>query len=46
MSVNNIKDVKNVDSENFDYLLAESNFRIESVFRQRNIGAIKHMTIK
>lgn len=36
MSVNNIKDVKNVDSENFDYLLAESNFRIESVFRQRN----------
>ena len=36
MSVNNIKDIKNVDSENFDYLLAESNFRIESVFRQRN----------
>lgn len=35
MSVNNIKDIKNVDSENFDYLLAESNFRIESVFRQR-----------
>lgn len=41
MSVNNIKDVKNVDSENFDYLLAESNFRIESVFRQRNKRVIE-----
>lgn len=41
MSVNNIKDIKNVDSENFDYLLAESNFRIESVFRQRNKRVIE-----
>ena len=36
MTTNNIKDVKTVDAENFDYLLAESNFRIESVFRSRN----------
>lgn len=41
MSVNNIKDVKTVDSENFDYLLAESNFRIESVFRSRNKAVIE-----
>lgn len=41
MSVNNIKDIKNVDSENFDYLLAESNFRIESVFRQKNKRVIE-----
>ena len=41
MSVNNIKDVKNVDSENFYYLLAESNFRIESVFRSRNKAVIE-----
>lgn len=36
MSVNNIKEQKNVDEQNFDYLMAESNFKIESVFRQRN----------
>ena len=36
MSINNIKEVKSVDSENFDYLLADSNFRIESVFKSRN----------
>lgn len=36
MSVNNIKEQKTVDEQNFDYLMAESNFRIESVFRQRN----------
>ena len=41
MSTNNIKDVKTVDSENFDYLLAESNFRIESVFRSRNKAVIE-----
>ena len=41
MSTNNIKDVKTVDSENFDYLLAESNFRIESVFRSRNKAEIQ-----
>lgn len=41
MSVNNIKDVKTVDAENFDYLLAESNFRIESVFRSRNKAVIE-----
>lgn len=40
-SINNIKDVKTVDSENFDYLLAETNFRIESVFRSRNKGIIE-----
>lgn len=40
-SINNIKDVKTVDNENFDYLLAESNFRIESVFRSRNKGIIE-----
>lgn len=43
-SINNIKDVKTVDSENFDYLLAESNFRIESVFRSRNKGIIEPNT--
>lgn len=36
MSINNIKEVKSVDSENFDYLLADSNIRIESVFKSRN----------
>ena len=41
MATNNIKDVKTVDSENFDYLLAESNFRIESVFRSRNKAEIQ-----
>lgn len=40
-SINNIKDVKTVDNENFDYLLAETNFRIESVFRSRNKGIIE-----
>lgn len=40
MATNNIKDVKTVDAENFDYLLAESNFRIESVFRSRNKAPI------
>lgn len=43
-SINNIKDVKTVDSENFDYLLAETNFRIESVFRSRNKGIIEPNT--
>ena len=36
MSINNIKEIKSVDEENFDYLLADSNFRIESVFKSRN----------
>jgi hypothetical protein len=36
MSTNQIKEVKSVDSENFDYLLADSNIRIESVFKSRN----------
>ena len=40
-TTNTIKDVKNVDSENFDYLLAETNFRIESVFRSRNKAIIE-----
>lgn len=40
-TTNTIKDVKNVDSENFDYLLAETNFRIESVFRSRNKAMIE-----
>ena len=40
-SINNIKDVKTVDAENFDYLLAETNFRIESVFRSRNKGIVE-----
>lgn len=41
MSINNIKEVKSVDSENFDYLLADSNFRIESVFKSRNHDPIE-----
>ena len=41
MATNNIKDIKTVDSENFDYLLAETNFRIESVFRSRNKAVIE-----
>lgn len=36
MASNNIKEVKSVDAENFDYLLADSNFRIESVFKTRS----------
>lgn len=36
MSTNQIKEIKSVDSENFDYLLADSNIRIESVFKSRN----------
>lgn len=41
MTTNNIKDVKSVDDENFDYLLAETNFKIQSVFRSRNKAIIE-----
>lgn len=41
MATNNIKDVKSVDDENFDYLLAETNFKIQSVFRSRNKAIIE-----
>lgn len=40
-TTNTIKEVKNVDSENFDYLLAETNFRIDQVFRSRNKAVIE-----
>lgn len=40
-TTNTIKEVKNVDSENFDYLLAETNFRIDQVFRSRNKAIIE-----
>lgn len=40
-TTNTIKEVKNVDSENFDYLLAETNFRIDQVFRSRNKAVVE-----
>ena len=40
-TINNIKEVKTVDAENYDYLLAQSNFKIQSVFRSRNRAIIE-----
>ena len=40
MTVNNIREVKGVDEENFDYLLAQSDIKIPSVFKTRNSDPI------
>lgn len=41
MSINQIKEVKSVDSENFDFLLAQSNHRIESVLKSSDSKPIQ-----
>lgn len=40
MATNNITEVKGVDSQNFDYLLAESNFKIDKslILRQKSVN--------
>ena len=40
MATNNITEVKGIDSQNFDYLLAESNYKIDKslTLRQKSVN--------